>query len=134
MKTADDLDLGKSLPAGARIIDNAFIQNSVNGFGIGNIIIYKNIKYYIRLDSNKFVVYIGAFDKKFKTEEGVINGETFKELESKIKMKSFVPGYGYEVNLYSGWIALFSNEFILETGKILDTSKVLNIYKPSIIK
>lgn len=123
------LEIGKELPSKAVIsTEPSAMLYEPNSFKPAKIVEYDNIKYFVYLGNDNKVkaLYIG--DKDFKTDESYKIGTEYSRIKLKLR-ETMIPGYGYHIELPSGWTAVVIDDNVTQSNKILDTSSIKSFYK-----
>ncbi len=88
-----------------------------------------DIDYKVKLDSSGHVKYIQTSDSNFiysNWRVGIRYGSISNANKS---VGHYVSGWGYNINLDNGWIAVFSDSSVLNTREINPNSKLSFFYK-----
>jgi hypothetical protein len=89
-------------------------------------VLFREIKYSVRADSNGRIRYIMTTDDNFETPEGVKEGMTFREVRPLSKGEMIKEDYGFYLPLNSGWKAAFRTK---AEGELLSNEKVSWLFK-----
>ncbi|MBI3139948.1 MAG: hypothetical protein HYZ15_15325 [Sphingobacteriales bacterium] len=123
------------IEVGEVVSEKISLLTSASQFDDGYEIKLSNICYRFTIDDDKKINNLFVYGDSFKTPEGLSVKSTYKEVKVKsLDTGRMVYGWGYIVNLKSGWCVLFSNDNIIEDECVNDTTYVSCFFKSADFK